>query len=177
MSLLAFLPLGKNLRDDCLKKIISLLLLSVLLLAGGCARANAPKAFLLPKCPGSVVFDEKRFDVQLDFSGEEKAVILKTEKNAFDTCYYFRGETVKLQYDTISTELDLGALPDTNIAALLYKMIRAAQQGKVKWEKAESGYLFHAALGGVDFSGTCKADGTLISLEVPEYRFYFKAQE
>ncbi|MBR0415112.1 MAG: hypothetical protein IJI67_08585 [Clostridia bacterium] len=157
-----------------LKKLMALCLLSVLLAAGGCSAAKQPKAFVLPQCMAGIVFGENQFDAVLDFAPKEKSIVLKAKENAFDTRYTFTKSGVTLQYDSIKTSLDLDALPDTNTAALIYRAITALESGKVSWEKQESSFIFYGKIGGVAFSGSCDSGGNLLSLEVPQYRFYLK---
>lgn|GEM_PF-3299165 len=157
-----------------LKKIIALCLLSVLFAAGGCSAAKKPKAFVLPQCMARIVFGDNQFDAVLDFAQKEKSIVLKAKENAFDTRYTFVKNAVRLQYDSIETTLELDALPDTNTAALIYRAITALESAKVSWEKQERCFNFYGKIGSAAFSGSCDSGGHLLSLEVPEYRFYLK---
>ena len=157
-----------------MKKIIVVCLLSVLFAAGGCSAAKKPKAFVLPQCMASIVFGENGFDAVLDFEKNEKTIVLKADENAFDTRYTFTKSAVTLQYDSIQTQLDFDALPDTNTAALIYRVIASLESGKVRWEKQENGFNYYGKIGGAAFSGSCDKGGNLLSLEVPQYRFYLK---
>ena len=149
-------------------------MLSALLLAGGCARASKPKAFVLPRCHARIVCAEEQFDAVLNFAAKPQKVILKTQQNAFDTLYLFEKDSVILRYDNIQTQLNINALPDTNIATLLYKLINAVQAGEGKWERTQTGFSFCGKVNGTAFSAKCDGSCQLLECEVPEYQFYCK---
>ena len=158
-----------------MKRILVLILLSALLLCSGCTAANKPKGSLLPHCLGRVIIEENSFDAEMNFEGSKKIIILKAQTNAFDTVYTFQKDKVILQYDDIVTTLEQDALPDTNTAAILYKMMSALLADKVHWEKSGAQYHFSSKINNVHFSGECDNAGNILSLEAPDYQLYFKA--
>ena len=158
-------------------KLISLILaLSALLCLCACTSRQKPKAALLPKSRGTVVFDEEQFGADMDFTGKEKLVIIGDDKNAFHTYYYFHDDSVRLKYDNLETELVISALPDTNLALLIYRIGNELLEGEVNWHKVEKKYVFDFKINNASCSGECNAQGKLLSFEVPEYRVYYKAE-
>lgn len=160
-----------------MKRISALFLISAILFLGGCSLGKAPKFSVLPKCIGTVIFDENDFESEVDFTSGSKKVIIKNKENAFNTVYTFSGDKVKLKYDEIETTLEVSSLPDTNCAALIYKIVSELESGNVSWEKAGNIYHFSSKINEVSFSGECDENGKIISFEVPEYKFYFKSKK
>ena len=150
------------------------MLLSVFLFGGGCARSQKPKVSVLPKCRGTMIMHETAFGVEMDFTVKPELLIIKAGENAFDTRYTFHKDTVTLRYDDIETTLDLSALPDTNTAGLVYKLMHLLISEKVRWEKNGSLYRFSGKLNGTVFNGECDKKGHIVSFEIPLYQLYFK---
>ena len=159
-----------------MRKICAVILLSVFLLCGGCALSKKPKVSVLPKCNGTVFIGENAFGLDVDFTAKPENITIKAKNNAFDTLYSLEGKKITLQYDDIITTLEIGALPDTNTACLIYKLMHAIEKEKVRWEKNGSLYHFYGSLNGTAFSGECDKEGKIRSFEIPLYKLYFKAK-
>ena len=159
-----------------MRKICAVLLLSVFLLCGGCALSKKPKVSVLPKCTGTVFIGESAFGIDVDFCAKPETITIHSADHAFDTVYTFEGKSITLQYDEIVTHLDLSALPDTNTASLVYKLMHLLINEKIQWEKNGSLYHFYGTLNGTAFSGECDKEGKIRSFEIPLYKLYFKAK-
>ena len=146
------------------------------LFLSACSLGEKPKASLLPKSRGTVTMDEESFYAETDFTGEEKLIVLKSSQSPFSTYYYFKGNTVRLVYDDLETELETDSLPDTNLAWLLYRAIEGAAKEGTSWEKADDKMLFSFKINNVTCSGECSENGKLLSLEVPQYKVYYKTK-
>ena len=158
-----------------MKKILALVLLSALVFFSGCSASNKPKASLSPKSIGTISVDEKPFHAEIDFSEEEKLIVLKAENSAFNTYYYFSAQKLKLKYDELETELNINELPDTNPALLLYRAFSVARSDKADWIKQKDKYIFSLKINEVSCTGECAADGKLVSIEIPQYKVYYRA--
>lgn len=159
-----------------MRKIIAAMLCLVFLLPCGCA-AGEPDVSVLFKCRGNLTVDEAVFEVDVDFTDTPQTLIIKSRENAFDTVYTFQGDVVELQYDDIVTQLDFNHLPDTNLAVLFKQAADTLANTKPKWQKTGEKYAFSASFHATQFHGECRKDGKLLSLEIPQYGFYFKASE
>ena len=160
-----------------MKKIIAFVLLSALVLLSGCSASHKPKASLSPKSIGTVSVDEKPFHAEIDFSGKQKLIVLKGENSAFGTFYYFSPEKVKLKYDELETELSINELPESNLALLLYRAFSGADSDKADWTKQKNKYIFSLKINEVSCTGECTAEGKLVSIEIPQYKVYYKANQ
>ena len=158
-----------------MKRIFIGIILSAFLFCGGCALAKTPKVFVMPKGAGTVIVDENSFAVALDFTRTPQTITVKAKESAFDTFYTFKGKEVLLRHDSISATLEVAALPDTNTAGLIYKILMDMQKNKPHRKKENDTYLFYSTVNGVSYSGECDKQGNILSFEVPDYKFYFKA--
>ena len=156
------------------KSALIVLFLSAFLCAGACRLAGKPKS-ICPKCAGSLTVDEITYGLDVDFGGKEKLVILSGKENPYSSYYYFSGNTVRLKYDTLETELEADALPDTNLALLTFRLLSALEGEEVKWEREKESYHFSSKINNCYCAGECDDAGKLLSFEVPEYQVYFKA--
>ena len=159
-----------------MKRIIALLTVSVLLLLSGCSIAAKPNFSVYQKGIAEVIYDENEWEAEFDFFGEKQLVILKSEQTAFPTRYVFEKQTITLTYDDITTELDIGGVPDTNTALLIYRILHALGSENTKWKSEKGVFYFQTRIHDVFCSGMCEKSGKLISCEVPEYKFYLKVK-
>ena len=150
------------------------ILISAFLFVGGCRLEEKPH-LICPKCAGNLTADEIPYSLDVDFSGKEKLIIISGKENPYSSYYCFQGNTVRLCYDELETELDANALPDTNPALLTYRLFSALEGEAVKWEKQKDGFHFSLKIQDCYCAGDCDVNGKVLSFEVPEYKLYFKA--